>query len=126
MSAGLIDVTGCNYTAGAWQMQYCASSQPDYSSMVPDAAQGNITVAVLISTFLWGAPLQAAPGESFSFSPAGYWLVVYIIEKLTGSTLAQYLTGNIFQPANLTSTYSGTPFSPGWLRHQLHRAMSAA
>lgn len=113
MTAGLIDVTGCNYTDGAWQMQYCVSSQPDYTSLVQDAAQGNVTIVELISSFLWEAPLQAAPGQAFVFSPAGYWLVVYIIEKLTGGTLAQYLESSIFQPASLTSTFSGSTFSPG-------------
>ncbi|KAK9862191.1 hypothetical protein WJX84_003956 [Apatococcus fuscideae] len=113
MTAGLVDVADCNYTAGAWQTQYCAFNQPTYAALVQEATQGNVSAAQLISAFLWQAPLEFAPDEAFSFSPAGYWLVVYVIEQVTGGTLAEYLEDHIFQAVNLTSTFSGTPFSPG-------------
>ncbi len=113
MTAGIVDITGCNYTAGSWQTDYCVGSQPDFASLVQDAIAGNITTAELISTFLWHAPLEYRPGEGYMVSPAGYWFVVAIIEKLTGLTLAEYLEANIFRPANLDNTFSGTPFSPG-------------
>jgi CubicO group peptidase (beta-lactamase class C family) len=44
------------------------------------------------------------PGERFSYSNAGYFLLGYIIEKVSGKSYEVYLQDNIFQPLNMVNT----------------------
>lgn len=43
-------------------------------------------------------PLEFTPGQKFSYSNSGYFLLGYIIEKTTGKTYEQCLQENIFTP----------------------------
>lgn len=48
--------------------------------------------------------LITQPGKSFQYSNAGYILLGYIIEKISGKTLDVYFKENIFQPLNMLNT----------------------
>ena len=49
-------------------------------------------------------PLLFPPGEKWAYSNAGYILLGYLIEKLSGQRYGQFLQENIFTPLGMTST----------------------
>ncbi|MDF0716284.1 serine hydrolase [Muricauda sp. 334s03] len=49
-------------------------------------------------------PLEFKPGERMRYSNAGYVVLGLIIEKVTGKSYNEYLTKNVFSPADMTST----------------------
>lgn len=49
--------------------------------------------------------LRFAPGEKFEYCNAGYTLLGMIIEKISGETLNDFLTKNVFVPAGMKNTY---------------------
>ena len=48
--------------------------------------------------------LEFTPGERFSYSNSGYFLLGVIIEKLSGKTYEQMLEDNIFTPLNMVNS----------------------
>lgn len=55
----------------------------------------------------WGPeklPLQAAPGERFGYSGEGYVYLQKVIEKLTGTPLAELARQEVFAPLGMTRT----------------------
>ena len=53
-------------------------------------------------------PMKFAPGTKWSYSNSGYFLLGYIIEKVTGKTYAEYLEENIFKPVGMTNSFYGS------------------
>lgn len=51
--------------------------------------------------------LSFKPGENYSYSNAGYILLAYIIEEITGDTYIDYMTENILEPLDMNQTYFG-------------------
>ena len=49
-------------------------------------------------------PLEFAPGEKFAYSNSGYFLLGYIIEKVTGKNYEQNLQDGILTPLKMTNT----------------------
>ena len=49
-------------------------------------------------------PLEFTPGEKFAYSNSGYFLLGYIIEKVTGKTYEQCLQENILTPLKMNNT----------------------
>lgn len=49
-------------------------------------------------------PAEFAPGSKWSYNNTNYYLLGYLIEKLSGKSYGDYLTENIFKPAGMTST----------------------
>lgn len=49
-------------------------------------------------------PLQFVPGTAFSYSVSGYFLLGYIIEKVTKLSYEDYLKINIFEPLHMKSS----------------------
>jgi CubicO group peptidase (beta-lactamase class C family) len=49
-------------------------------------------------------PLEFTPGEKFAYSNSGYFLLGYIIEKVSGKTYEQFLQENILTPLKMNST----------------------
>ncbi|MCA2229685.1 serine hydrolase domain-containing protein [Nonomuraea aurantiaca] len=83
-----------------------------------------------------GLPRTGEPGEKFAYSNTNYTLIGMIIEKVTGSTLADQMDQRLFRPLGMTRTYALTkppqgikgphghgyyPDSTGTLR-DMHRA----
>lgn len=49
-------------------------------------------------------PLEFAPGEKFNYSNSGYFLLGYIIEKITSKSYEQYLQEIILTPLKMVNT----------------------
>jgi len=63
--------------------------------------------AAMVS-FLKSKPLDFSPGTEWSYSNSGYFLLGFIIQKITGMTYEQAVTNLIFKP--LKMTHSGFDF----------------
>ena len=48
--------------------------------------------------------LNYTPGTTFNYSNTGYTLLAEIVHRVTGKTLAEYTSENIFKPLGMTST----------------------
>lgn len=53
-------------------------------------------------------PMEFAPGTKWNYNNSGYFLLGYIIEKVTGKTYADYIQENFFTPLGMTSTSYGS------------------
>lgn len=49
-------------------------------------------------------PLQFTPGEKFRYSNSGYYLLGLVIERASGTTYADFLRANIFEPLKMASS----------------------
>ena len=58
--------------------------------------------------FLKTKPLDFSPGSNWSYSNSGYWLLGFIIQKITGMTYEEAVTKMIFRP--LKMNHSGFDF----------------
>uniref|UniRef100_A0AAV1UMK1 Beta-lactamase-related domain-containing protein n=1 Tax=Peronospora matthiolae TaxID=2874970 RepID=A0AAV1UMK1_9STRA len=65
--------------------------------------QTMMSFATQVGTFI-DQPLAFKPGTSFKYADENYVLLAFMVEKLSGVTLKQYLTRYIFDPLLLTST----------------------
>lgn len=52
-------------------------------------------------------PMEFAPGTKWKYNNSGYFLLGYIIEKVTGKTYQEYLQENFFTPLGMTSSCYG-------------------
>jgi CubicO group peptidase (beta-lactamase class C family) len=59
-----------------------------------------------INTFR-NQPMEFAPGTKWNYNNSGYFLLGYIIEKVSGKTYQEYLDENIFKPAGMTGSCYG-------------------
>lgn len=50
-------------------------------------------------------PLEFKPGTRFSYSNSGYYLLGYIIGKVTGKTYQEYMQEQLFKPLEMSHTY---------------------
>ena len=53
--------------------------------------------------------LSFPPGEKFSYSNAGYWLLGYTVEKVSGKSYGDFLRERIFEPLGMRSTRLSDP-----------------
>ncbi|MCF6317826.1 MAG: beta-lactamase family protein [Proteobacteria bacterium] len=51
--------------------------------------------------------MDFSPGEEFKYSNSGYFLLGYIIERVSGKSYAKYIYDNIFAPLNMQNSYYG-------------------
>lgn len=72
---------------------------PDYlpKMMMP------VTAKEMIARFK-DKPLDFKPGEKWSYSNSGYFLLGYIIEKVAGEPYESFVQKNIFEPLKMMST----------------------
>jgi tetratricopeptide (TPR) repeat protein len=83
-----------------------SSGTPNYTSapnFFKEKSRNPYTPEELVKTFS-GLPLEFTPGEKFNYSNSGYFLLGYIIEKVTGKTYEQYLQETILTPLKMTNT----------------------
>lgn len=52
----------------------------------------------------YDSPLLAEPGEKWSYSNLGYYVLAEVIGEASGEPWAQYVTKNIFEPLEMTAT----------------------
>ena len=82
---------------------------PNYTSFPEHRdplSRNNYTRAEMVAMFE-NRPLEFQPGDKFSYSNSGYYLLGLIIEAVSGQDYYQYLSENIFSPLGMTHTYSG-------------------
>ncbi len=86
--------------------------QIDYQT--PYLERRDFVPATIIDSFKH-IPLEFAPGTRFSYSNSGYFLLGYIIEKISGQTYQRYIYENLLQPLGLqqTSFEHGSQLIPG-------------
>ena len=53
-------------------------------------------------------PMNFAPGEEFSYNNSAYFLLGYIIEKVSGKTYPEFIEQNIFKPLEMNHSYYGS------------------
>lgn len=53
-------------------------------------------------------PMEFAPGTKWNYNNSGFFLLGYIIEKVTGKTYAEYIQENFFTPLGMTSSCYGS------------------
>lgn len=62
-----------------------------------------LTLDSMIAIFK-SAPYDFSPGTKWNYSNSGYFLLGYIIEKVSGTTYSNYLLKNVIQKAGLKNT----------------------
>ncbi|MBF4493840.1 serine hydrolase [Flavobacterium sp. MR2016-29] len=68
-----------------------------------DKSRNSYTPEEFVKTFS-SLPLEFTPGEKFKYSNSGYFLLGYIIEKISGKTYEQYLKETILTPLKMANT----------------------
>jgi CubicO group peptidase (beta-lactamase class C family) len=53
-------------------------------------------------------PMEFAPGTKFNYNNSGFFLLGYIIEKITGKTYQEYIEENFFKPLGMTNSLYGS------------------
>ena len=53
-------------------------------------------------------PMEFAPGTKWNYNNSGFFLLGYIIEKITGKTYAEYIQENFFTPLGMTCSCYGS------------------
>ena len=76
--------------------------QIDYAE--PYMERRDFTPKQLIDSFK-NFPLEFEPGVKFKYSNSGYFLLGYIIEKVSGESFQTYIKENILTPLALSNTY---------------------
>jgi CubicO group peptidase (beta-lactamase class C family) len=60
-----------------------------------------------INTFR-NLPMEFAPGTKWNYNNSGYFLLGYIIEKVSGKTYQEYIDENFFKPLGMTGSCYGS------------------
>lgn len=81
----------------------------DYSSIRDTINRGalEMTPKQMIDYFK-NQPMRFAPGTKWEYSNSGYFLLGYIIEKITGGTYAEYIEQKIFTPLGMSASLYGS------------------
>ncbi|WP_117881042.1 serine hydrolase [Aureibaculum luteum] len=82
------------------------SGIPNYTSFpkfMEDESRNPYTPEAFLKIFA-EKPLDFIPGEKFSYSNSGYFLLGVLIEKLSGKSYEQMLQDKIFTPLNMKDT----------------------
>jgi len=53
-------------------------------------------------------PMEFAPGTRYNYNNSGYFLLGYIIEKVSGIPYPKYIEENFFKPLGMTNTFYGS------------------
>lgn len=59
--------------------------------------------------FFKNQPMDFAPGEEFLYNNSAYFLLGYIIEKVSGKTYEEYLKDTFFEPLGMQNSSYGNP-----------------
>lgn len=76
---------------------------PEFLEMKPKDAENPQNIINLIKN----KPLNFKPGTKFEYCNTGYFLLGYIVEKVSGMSYEDYLEKNIFKPLNMNDTGAG-------------------
>lgn len=87
------------------------TSHPDFFETVEHAVE----MSEMVEKFK-SEGFDSEPGEKFEYCNTGYFLLSYIIEKVSGSSFGEYLDRTFFQPLEMHDT--GTHDSTTILKHE--------
>ena len=85
------------------------SGLPDYAKFdnaaawITGVAQADVLKAIV------NAPKLFSPGAAYSYSNSNYFILAVILEVVTKTSYADYLSRHIFQPLGLNHTFYATP-----------------
>ena len=74
----------------------------------PPVESADGTVAGYV-TALMQRPLESQPGERFSYTNAGYFILGHLIQTLTGQSYETFLRDNMFTPIGMKDTVLDSP-----------------
>jgi CubicO group peptidase (beta-lactamase class C family) len=78
----------------------------DYANMKDTTQRGRTDVTpVQMIQYFQNQPMRFAPGSKYEYSNSNYFLLGYIIEKITGKTYGQYLEDNFFRPLGMNNSF---------------------
>lgn len=75
---------------------------------IPNAIRVDLPAKQIIDS-LGTLPLEFIPGSKYHYSNSNYFLLAYIIERVSGGSYQDYLSENLFKPAGLSDTYYDSP-----------------
>jgi len=75
----------------------------DFPDFFKEKSRDPYTPEAFVKTFS-DLPLQFTPGEKFSYSNSGYFLLGYLIEKASGKSYETCLEENIFRPLKMSNS----------------------
>ncbi len=64
-------------------------------------------------------PLEARPGEQYTYSDLGYILLAEIVEKITDQRIDRFIRSNFFIPMGMNSTHFTPRNVGGWLTRRI-------
>jgi CubicO group peptidase (beta-lactamase class C family) len=105
------DFPSKGYTITIENLLTQTSGIPDYLNLefnIPNPFRIDFTPRQIIDSFK-NLPLEFIPSSKFAYSNSNYFLLGYIIEKVSGISYPDYLKQNIFTPLGLTNTYYDNP-----------------
>lgn len=76
----------------------------DCESLIPDTATEQVHDIDALNMMKGIDSLYFEPGTQYRYSNTGYALLSLIVEKISGKSFAEFLTGNIFEPLGMKST----------------------
>ena len=79
------------------------SGIPDYPELGVD--RPGVTNAEILAALRRVSQPGFAPGQRYAYSNSGYVLLALVIERVTGMTLAEFLTSRIFTPLGMSATF---------------------
>ena len=98
MSSGIISVDSCPSTP-TWVQAYCMDPMMNFYP------PGDGKLGGMIGYFI-NAPLQTAPSNNtFDYANPNWWLLSYLVQKLSGQTYDRYLKQHIFDIVGLNDTF---------------------
>ena len=77
---------------------------PTYSmrKIALDQALGHAATKLDVARYMYGRPLDFAPGTNNKYSNFGYLLASAVVEKVTGQKYFDYVINTLLQPADIT------------------------
>jgi len=92
---------------------------PTYSMRQIGQALGHVVTNKLdIAHYMYGQPLQFAPGTGTAYSNYGYLLLGAVVEKVTGMSYHAYLAQALLQPAGISEVEVFSTRAAGRTAHQ--------
>jgi CubicO group peptidase (beta-lactamase class C family) len=81
-------------------------SYTDMKVWTPEVQRKDFTPAALID-FFKNQPMDFEPGTKYQYNNSGYFLLGYIIEKVSGVSYGAYISEHIFKPLGMHNSYYG-------------------
>jgi CubicO group peptidase (beta-lactamase class C family) len=99
--------------------KYPAALDPTYSMRQIGQTIGHVVASKRdVASYMYGQPLQFAPGTDSAYSNYGYLLLGAVIEKVTGMSYHAYLEQAVLQPAGISEVEVFPTRAAGRTGHQ--------